>query len=129
MTTNTQQIASKNLRALAIAVILGVSSGAHALCLNPDGSLDDSSMNTASIDRGLLPACEVPQPTATQVMQPKNVKPQESVAKPAAESVKPLKNARRPDQSARIQGDCRTANGESREGTLGAVDMLRACGG
>ena len=128
MTTKTQQTASKYLRAVAIAALLGISSGAHAVCVNADGSLDDSSMDSALIDRGMLPACEVQASAPAQVAAPQVAKPQEHTAKSATESVQLVKKAKRSDQSAHTQGDCRTANGESREGSLGAVDMLPACG-
>jgi hypothetical protein len=128
MTTTIKKTTSKYLRVLAITTLLSISCGAHALCVNPDGSLDDRSMNTASIDREMLPACEIPQPTPTEATQPRAAKTQGSATKPIDDHMKPLKNVKRPDLSARVLGDCRTANGESREGTLGAVDLLPACG-
>ena len=94
MTTKAQQTTSKHMRIVALVAVLGISSGAHALCLNADGSLDDSSMNTASIDRGLLPACQVQLTAPVQVTGP-----QEPIAKPAAEPAQPVKKAKHPAQS------------------------------
>ena len=94
MTTKAQQITSKHMRTLALVAVLWISSGTHALCLNADGSLDDSSMNTASIDRGLLPACKVQLTAPAQV-----VEPQEPTAKPAAEPAQPVKKSKRADQN------------------------------
>lgn len=116
------------LRALTLAALLGLSNGAHALCVNADGSLDDHSMDTAAIDRGLLPSCEVQVPATAIVSEPRAVKADEPVAKPAAPAPKSEKKAKRPEKTAASQEDCRTANGESRNGTLGAVDLLPACG-
>ena len=60
--------------------------GAQALCLNADGSLVDSNMNTASIDCGLLPACNVQTEAPVQVSEP-----QEPASKPADETAQPVK--------------------------------------
>ena len=86
MTPKTQKIASQHLRRLAFVALLGISGGAQALCLNADGSLDDSSMNTASIDRGLLPACNVQTKAPVQVSEPR-----EPAAKPSDETAQPVK--------------------------------------
>ena len=89
MTLKTQKIASQHMWRLAFVALLGISGGAQALCLNADGSLDDSSMNTASIDRSLLPACNVQTKAPAQVSEPR-----ESAAKPADETPNRLKRPR-----------------------------------
>ena len=48
----------KNAQQIALLLVTLIASNAHALCLKEDGSLDDSSMNTASIERHLLPMCD-----------------------------------------------------------------------
>ena len=123
----TKQKAFNTLSAVAIAALMGLSSGANALCLNANGSLDDSSMETAAIDRGMLPACEAEKPAPAKSPEPQTVKTEEPTAKPAPDAPKAVKKAKHTDRTASVQGDCRTANGESRDGSLGAVDMLPAC--
>jgi hypothetical protein len=132
------------LKALAIVALLGISSGAHALCRNTDGSLDDPSMDTSAGDLNMLPTCEAqptkPAPSAqvstqAQVSQPSTTTSSSPAATPATPVVntpskrqKPVLNAKRPDHSTSLINDCRTLSGESAMGYLGAVEMLTACG-
>lgn len=125
MNTKIRKTVFQCLRTVFVAGLLGLGSGAHALCLNADGSLDDGSMNTAVIDRGLLPACESPQ--IAPAPAPQSTKPQADMAAPAQQTVTPMKKVKRSDKNASLGGDCRTDSGESRDGSLGAVEMLPAC--
>lgn len=126
MNTKTRKSILVSLRAMVAASLLGLSCGVHALCLNPDGSLDDASMSAESIDLGSLPACEVPTKTLKAI--PNEDKPQAKIEQVKPELAKPQKKAKRNVPSAGLGGDCRTAGGESRVGSLGVVDMLPACG-
>lgn len=47
----------KHASALLMLAVTGLSLNAHALCVNPDGSLDDRSVPTGSVVADMLPAC------------------------------------------------------------------------
>lgn len=38
--------------------LVGVAMNAHALCINPDGSLDDSSIPPSSVVMDMVPTCD-----------------------------------------------------------------------
>jgi len=46
------------LHSLLFVVITGAAINAHALCVNPDGSLDDASVPLGTISTDVLPACQ-----------------------------------------------------------------------
>lgn len=48
----------KPSRTLFLIVIAGLSLNAHALCVNQDGSLDDSSVPPSTISVDMLPTCD-----------------------------------------------------------------------
>lgn len=113
----------KRSNALLLLVLAGVAFNAHALCVNPDGSLDDPSMSPSTIAVEELPACgdsasktvNAPAPGASQGKPHK------------AEPVQPAVKTKTDDKHASNKGDCRTKNGESREGYLGATELLPEC--
>lgn len=80
----TNQNTSTKLRMLTLIGLLSISCGAHALCMNADGSLDDISMETALVDRALLPACEVQPSVQTTTPQEPSTQVTSQAVKPAA---------------------------------------------
>lgn len=54
----------KHASALLMLVITGLSLNAHALCVKPDGSLNDSSVPAGSVVADMLPACGSAAPSA-----------------------------------------------------------------
>jgi len=119
---------------LVFAILLGISSGVHALCVNADGSLDDGSMETALIQRDLLPICEAqPVVPALKAQSSAPTVPagnaESEPVKTVREPARPLKvkSAKSPDQNSSLIGDCRTASGESRDGSLGVAELLPSC--
>ena len=48
----------KYLHSLLFVVLTGAAINAHALCMNPDGSLDDASVPMGTISTDVLPACQ-----------------------------------------------------------------------
>lgn len=122
----TNQAISNVLKPLVLATLLAINSGAHALCVNPSGSLDDSSMETAIIDRSLLPAC-VAQAVVAPAATPPAISPSVHAADKSNDKDKAMRKAKGEDQQTRLARDCRTARGESRIGFVGAVDMLPSC--
>ena len=48
----------KYLHSLLFVVLTGAAINAHALCMNPDGSLDDASVPLGTISTDVLPACQ-----------------------------------------------------------------------
>ena len=101
--------------AFTLAALFTLSFTAQALCINPDGSLDDSSMESALIDKGLLPEC-----AARKV-------PDSTVQKPTTEDSK--QRSKGPDKQSQYETDCRTSSGESTMGYVGSVELLPACKG
>lgn len=49
----------QSLHALLLATLAGLTFNANALCVNPDGSLDDASVPDGSVAKEMLPACEI----------------------------------------------------------------------
>ena len=94
MTTQTQKTASKRMRAMALAVLLGISGAADALCLQADGSLDDISMNADYIARDMLPACGAQSGSLIQASDPQVAQPQ-LFTKQAVKSTQEVKKAGR----------------------------------
>lgn len=66
---------------LLLAILAGLSLNAQALCVNPDGSLDDASVPDGSVAKEMLPACEAPSGKAGA--QPARAEP---VALPVAQN-------------------------------------------
>lgn len=64
-----------------LVILAGFSLNAHALCVKPDGSLDDASVPEGSVAKEMLPACEAP-PRRAEI-HPANSEP---VALPAAQN-------------------------------------------
>lgn len=74
----------KRATASLMLVIAGLSLNAHALCVNPDGSLDDKSVPPGSIAVEMLPVCQNAAPATvavdatrarsvnTKIVQPEN---------------------------------------------------------
>ena len=48
----------RRLQSLLFAVLTGAAINAHALCVYPDGSLDDASVPLGTISTDVLPACQ-----------------------------------------------------------------------
>ncbi len=51
-------------RIVLYCTLFGISGGAHALCVMPDGSLDDVSMSPGTIAMDMVPPCAVSGPAA-----------------------------------------------------------------
>lgn len=110
------------LQSVLFAVLAGVAVNSHALCMNPDGSLDDASMAKETIAVDVLPACKDQEAKAT-------VLPQGEAAgkQPELVPVQPADVASAGDKRASLLLDCQTANGESRLGHIGAAELLPVC--
>lgn len=63
----------KRRRHTLLVILAGFSLNVHALCVNPDGSLDDASVPEGSVAKEMLPACEAPSNRAE--MHPANAEP------------------------------------------------------
>src|SRR5512147_1894717 len=109
--------------ALLLAILAGTTFNAHALCVNPDGSLDDPSMSPSTIAVEELPACGNP-PSKTAKAPALESRP---VMQQKAGPVQSVIKAKTDDKHASNKGDCRTKDGESREGFVGASDLLPDC--
>lgn len=110
--------------ALLLAILAGITFNAHALCVNPDGSLDDPSMSPSTIAVEELPACAN---LATKTAKDTALDSHAGMQK-KTEPVQPAIKAKIDDKHASNKGDCRTKDGESREGFVGASDLLPECG-
>lgn len=108
---------------LLLIALAGLAFNAHALCFNPDGSLDDASVLVSSVAVEVLPACETP--SATTAENPASES--SSVERRNLNPVLPVIKAKAGDRGAFLNGDCRTNDGESWEGSIGAADMLPGC--
>ena len=108
---------------LIMAILAGLTFNAHALCVNPDGSLDDPSMSPSTIAVEELPACGDPAPKAvdTPASAPALATPHK------AEPVQPAIQAKTNEKHASSNGDCRTKEGQSSEGYIGASELLPEC--
>jgi hypothetical protein len=56
----------KYLHSLLFVVLTGAAINAHALCMNPDGSLDDASVPLGTISTDVLPTCQDQEKKATE---------------------------------------------------------------
>lgn len=81
-------LASRSLPVVTAVFILGISGGAQALCLNQDGSLDDVSMNTESLDAELLPSCDSQQSKPVQSVEPRTLRSVEPTVTAPPENAK-----------------------------------------
>lgn len=106
------------LHTVLVAVLAGAALNAHALCMNPDGSLDDDSISKGTIAVDMLPACKDQKAKATdvtpEVAATKKQGPSAEMAKPVAKNVSG-------------EADCQTPDGKSRAGYNGAAEMLPVC--
>ena len=109
--------------ALLLSALAGFALNAHALCVNPDGSLDDASIPEGMVSIDVLPACDDPAPGAAGGTQKKAGVAVRQHPQPAI----PRGEVTASDSSSAIKGDCRTADGESRSGSFGAAEMLPEC--
>jgi hypothetical protein len=96
---------------VVFAVLLGAAANAPALCMNPDGSLDDVSVPEEGIDLYMLPACKdqavevagISQAVTETTTQQKPAPSQSAeAAKPGGKRVSPA-------------DDRQTASGENRD--------------
>ncbi len=88
------QAVSAILHILSLMVLLGISGGANALCVKPDGSLDDPSMSPGSIAMDMVPQCEDSAPAAENVQSPTVATEQNSgVKKEAGKELRELVSA------------------------------------
>jgi hypothetical protein len=70
--------------------LAGLAMNAHALCVNPDGSLDDSSVPPGSVVMDMLPACDAAAaPTGKEMAAVSNDK--HAVAPKALDASQPKK--------------------------------------
>jgi hypothetical protein len=113
-------------KTLLLIILAGLTVNAHALCVNPDGTLDDASMSPSTIAVEMLPACETP--ASKTVDLPAHMKTPNTGKQPMPESNNSDKKGKNRDKTAQIKSDCRTNNGDSQQGYLGATDMLPECG-
>lgn len=61
---------NKYLNIAALMFLAGMAANANALCTNPDGSLDDPSVSTATIAVDVLPACTPPVAKSAEAAAP-----------------------------------------------------------
>lgn len=107
------------LQSVLFAVLAGVTVNVHALCVNPDGSLDDASVSREPIAVDVLPACKDQEATGAGTPQGDEAAGKQLVPAQPADVAK-IGNKR-------TALDCQTANGESRVGYLGAAELLPVC--
>jgi hypothetical protein len=72
----------KRSRHILLAILASISLNVHALCVNPDGSLDDASVPDGSVAKEMLPACEAPKPAETQPAKPEPVAQNDQASTP-----------------------------------------------
>lgn len=101
----TKQKTFNTLRTAAIAAFLGLSSGANALCLNVDGSLDDRSMESAAIDRTMLPACVPEEREAAKTSLPQGEKTEEQNSEPTRNNPTAGKKLKHAARTVSVEGD------------------------
>ncbi|OZA14981.1 MAG: hypothetical protein B7X94_00125 [Hydrogenophilales bacterium 17-62-8] len=77
--------------ALLLAVLASISFNAHALCVNPDGSLDDASMSPSTIAVETLPLCAEPTPKTANASEPGS---RDAMLHTSAEAVQPVGKAK-----------------------------------
>ncbi len=76
--------------ALLLAMLTSISFNAHALCVNPDGSLDDASMSPSTVAVEMLPACVDSSPETVNAPVPESRTAMSSEAK----TVQPTREAK-----------------------------------
>jgi hypothetical protein len=113
----------KHPHVLLLIVLAGLAFNAHALCVNPDGSLDDASVPVASVSVEVLPACEISSAKAADATAPELSSAERRNLTPILPAIK----AKASDRGEFINGDCHSNDGESRDGYIGAADMLPEC--
>ena len=113
----------KQPHVLLLIVLAGLAFNAHALCVNPDGSLDDASVPVANVSVEVLPACESPSAKAADAPAPELSSIEQRNLNPVLPAIK----AKASDRGGFINGDCHTDDGESRDGSIGAAEMLPEC--
>jgi hypothetical protein len=106
-----------------LIAVCSLAFNAHALCMNPDGSLDDASVSASTIAMDVLPACGNPASSTIH----KHAFESGAMTPNSPEPVEAKTKAKGYDKSALNRGDCQTANGESKMGFLGVPEMLPKC--
>lgn len=111
------------LQSMLFVALVGVAVNAQALCMNPDGSLDDASVTKESLAVDTLPACE--QQVAKDAGVPKAMIPSDKERAPVP--AQPAAPAQTDGKRASVASDCQMANGMSQKGYIGAGELLPAC--
>jgi len=113
------------LQSLLFGVLAGVVVQAHAhdLCINSDGSLNDTSVSKETIAVDMLPSCKNQEPKAAEAPNAGV----EFAKKREGAPAQPTGVAKTGDKRVSLPVDCQTANGESWTGYIGAAELLPAC--